>query len=104
MYTTGYLRNTSYVTFNGTSSSAPVVTGAVALLLSADPDLTPREIKNLLYTSTGKESFSAEKSGQGFGRIDLDTAMKNLLSEETTVPEMIVINKKSINIYEYFSF
>jgi hypothetical protein len=100
IYTTGYLRNTSYETFNGTSSSAPVVTGAVALLLSADPDLTPREIKNLLYTSSGKESFSAEKSGQGFGRINLDTAMKNLLSEERTTPEKIVINKKSINMYE----
>ena len=97
--TTSNLRKKSYKSFNGTSAACPMVTGAAALLLSADPGLTPREIKNLLYTSSGKESFSVEKAGQGFGRINLDTAMKNLRSAKT-VPEKIVINKKNIEIYE----
>ena len=96
---TSNLRKKSYKSFQGTSAACPMVTGAAALLLSEDPGLTPREIKNLLYTSSGKESFSAEKAGQGFGRINLDTAMKNLRSEKT-VPEKIVINRKSIDIYE----
>ena len=32
--------------------------------------------------------------------INIDTAMKNLLSEEKTIPEKIVINKKSISMFE----
>ncbi|MCR5543403.1 MAG: S8 family serine peptidase [Eubacterium sp.] len=99
IYTTSYLRNTSYETFDGTSASCPVVTAAAALLISAKPDLTIREIKNLLYTSSGNESFSAEKSGQSFGRINLNTAMRNLLSEKTA-PEQIVLNKEEISLYE----
>ena len=99
LMTTSNLRKKSYKAFQGTSASCPVVTGAAALLLSEDPGLTPREIKNLLLTSSGKESFSAEKKGQGFGKINLDTAMKNLRSAKT-VPEKIVINRTSIDIYE----
>ncbi|WP_413557782.1 S8 family peptidase [Bdellovibrio sp. HCB209] len=49
------------VTFNGTSSAAPTVTGAVALLLEANPNLTWRDVKYILaktalavdYVTTG---------------------------------------------------
>ena len=98
LFTTCYLRNTSYESFDGTSAAAPIVTGCVALLLSKDPDLTPREIKNLLYTSSGKRKFSATKKGQSFGRVNIDTAMKNLLAEKT-IPEKIVINKPAVSMY-----
>ncbi len=87
------------IRFDGTSVAAAVVTGSAALLLYADPDLTPREIKNLLYTSTGKEDFSPAKGGQGFGRININTALENLLADKTD-PEKIVINKTSINLNE----
>ena len=100
IYTTNYLRNTSYDKFDGTSAATPIVTGAAALLISAKPDVTLREIKNLLYTSSGNGSFSKEKSGQGFGRINLDTAMRNLLTEDKADPDRIVINKTKISLYE----
>ena len=99
LYSTAYFRRTSYGSFTGTSAAAPVVTGAAALLLAAKPDLTPREIKNLLYTSTGKEAFSAEKEGQGFGRLNIDTAIRNLLADKVA-PEKIVINRSSLDMYE----
>ena len=99
LVTPGYLRRTSYEFFDGTSASCPIVAGAAALLLSEEPGLTPRELKNLLFTSSGKESFSADKSGQGFGMINLDTAMKNLRSEKTS-PEKVILNRKSIDMYE----
>jgi len=43
------LNNTSYTsTFNGTSASAPMVSGVIALLLQVNPDLTWREVQEIL--------------------------------------------------------
>ena len=99
LMTTSHTANNQYRKFNMTSSATPVTAGSAALLLAADPNLTNREIKNLLFTSTGQESFSAEKEGQGFGRIDVNKAMENLLADKTA-PEKIVINKPVIKMYE----
>lgn len=38
--------------FNGTSSAAPVLSGVVALMLEANPNLTWRDIKHILATSS----------------------------------------------------
>ena len=53
----------------GTSFSAPLVAGTVALMLSADPTLTPAEVKSLLQSSarafpTGAAQCVAPNSGQ----------------------------------------
>ena len=38
-------------TFNGTSSAAPVVSGIIALMLEANPDLTWRDVKHILAST-----------------------------------------------------
>ncbi|MFT6071273.1 MAG: subtilisin-like proprotein convertase family protein [Bacteriovoracaceae bacterium] len=40
--------------FNGTSSAAPVASGVVALMLSANPSLTWRDIKHILASTSSK--------------------------------------------------
>jgi serine protease AprX len=40
-----------YTTANGTSFSAPQVTGAIALMLEANPGLTPAQVKDILQRS-----------------------------------------------------
>lgn len=51
-----------YTTANGTSFSAPQVAGAVALMLEANPNLSPAEVKDILQRSASPmpENFSHE--------------------------------------------
>ena len=44
--------------FNGTSSAAPTLTGAVALLLQANPNLTWREIKYILAATATVDGYA----------------------------------------------
>lgn len=92
-------------TFNGTSSAAPVLSGAVALILSANPNLTWRDVKYIIaktatpvdYVTTGsiahplglampsgyvwEQVWKTNAAGfpfhnwYGFGRINVDAAV-----------------------------
>lgn len=47
-----FLPDTNYTTrFNGTSASAPIVSGVVALMLEANPNLTYRDVEHILARS-----------------------------------------------------
>jgi serine protease AprX len=53
----------------GTSQAAAVVSGLVALMLEARPDLTPNQVKALL--KAGAVDLPADVSADGAGRVDL---------------------------------
>ena len=56
-----------YVTLSGTSMSAPVVAGTVALMLHANPSLTPNMVKAILqYTAQVYPSYDYLTQGAGF--------------------------------------
>ena len=63
----GLVVESGYVRMSGTSMAAPHATGSVALLLQANPDLRPDEVKRALQsTSTGlNESPNAQGTGLG---------------------------------------
>ena len=56
-----------YLSLSGTSAAAPVVTGTIALMLQANPALTPNAVKAILqFTSGIYPSYDPLTEGAGF--------------------------------------
>jgi hypothetical protein len=61
------MRTKPYMVLSGTSMSAPVVSGTVALMLQANPNLTPNLIKAILqYTAEVYPGYDPLEEGAGF--------------------------------------
>lgn len=64
-----------YLSLSGTSMAAPQVTGAIALMLQANPRLTPNLVKAILqYTARQDPQYSPLQEGAGF--LDVLGAVK----------------------------
>lgn len=61
----------SYIRKSGTSMSTPIVSGAVALLLSRYPYLTNGEVKKRLCESATELGLASNR--QGFGMLNIET-------------------------------
>jgi len=56
-----------YLSLSGTSMAAPVVSGTVALMLQANPTLTPNQVKAILeYTAQVNPNYDPLTEGAGF--------------------------------------
>ncbi len=69
--------------FQGTSMAAPHVTGVVALILAANPDLSPDEVKAIMLdTAQWHDGYNASEYGAGL--IDAQAAVAAALGADPT--------------------
>ena len=69
------LTGTPYLSLTGTSMAAPIVTGTVALMLQANPKLTPNLVKAIIEYTAQIYNYDMMTQGAGFlntkGAVDL---------------------------------
>jgi serine protease AprX len=77
-----------YFSLSGTSMASPVVAGSVALMLQANPSLTPNLVKAILeYTAQEYRGYDSLTQGAGFlntkGAVDLARFFKSAKAGQT---------------------
>ena len=73
--------NKPYLSLSGTSMASPVVAGAVALMLQANPNLTPNLVKAIIQYTAQNYGYDPLTQGAGFlnikGAVDLAKFLKS---------------------------
>lgn len=72
----------SYASYMGTSMATPVVSGVAALMLSANPALTPDQVSALLKSTA--RAFPAACSGCGAGIVNANAAVAAAVAAKST--------------------
>lgn len=94
--------------FGGTSSAAPLVSGVIALMLDANPNLTWRDVQHVLVHSARKNhandsEWTVNGAGHdvshkyGFGAIDAQAAVDRALTWTTVQPEISASVTRTVN-------
>jgi subtilisin family serine protease len=68
--TTSCTNGGGYSSFSGTSGATPHVCGTVALILGANPNLTPAEVSMIIQTTSVEKGDPGKDNRYGAGRID----------------------------------
>ena len=83
----GYV-DSSYGYFNGTSAASSVVAGVVALIKSVKPNLTPRQIREILITTADKiepevanyDPYTGFSHTHAYGKVNASAAVAKALT------------------------
>ena len=103
-----YYRQASYLTLSGTSMAAAVTSGAVALLLSVQPSLTPDQVKARLmltssknFTNFGPFYFTNTTKIQQLNQQIQDLEVFSLASDQIQVaPQQNQLNQANAQVFQ----
>jgi len=73
-----YATNNGYVAYDGTSMATPCAAGVMALLLEADPELSPAQVDSIIELTAVKIGNPKKNNITGSGRIDALAAINAL--------------------------
>lgn len=79
--------NNSYGYKNGTSMATPQVAGLAALIWSFSPDLSHREVRQIIETSADDLGIVGWDKYHGFGRVNAFQALKSVNSLKVSLPQ-----------------
>ena len=98
-------RSYPYTEMSGTSMSSPAVTGIVALMLQANPDLSVNQVREILFSTTRNDSKTGaiHATGEpsniwGWGKADALNAVRKA-TETIGIETPAVSGSKSCSIY-----
>lgn len=87
----------SYGYMQGTSMSAPFMTGTVALCLEACPDITPEQIKSILSSTS---VTVGDETHWGWGKLDAQMTVRMAVEQSEAGIENVNVNENVNVIYD----
>ena len=80
---TGPAPEGGYIQRSGSSFAVPFVSGAAALLLSADGSLTPEQVRDILFRTASDRGEPGWDEYYGWGVLDAEAALRTVLGAAT---------------------
>lgn len=71
-----------YKRLSGTSMACPHASGVLALMIEADPSLTPSELRAILYETAVDAGADGWDGSYGMGRLDAKAAVEKVLEQK----------------------
>jgi subtilisin family serine protease len=88
---------------SGTSQATPVVAGVAALVLSKNPALTPRQVKEIIQSSADDLGATGRDDLFGFGRVNAARAVAVTPGADATPPSLANVEFATNKIVATFS-
>ncbi|MEA3290626.1 MAG: S8 family serine peptidase [Campylobacterota bacterium] len=89
-------KDNKFVYYSGTSFSSPMVAGVGALIYAIDPDFTPDQVEEILFTTATDIDDTGEDIRTGHGRIDAGAAIE-MANNYNTSPNIAPVANILVN-------
>ena len=92
-----------FAKLSGTSMSSPVAAGVIALMLEANPELTPSDVRSILEYTSRQDNYTGELPSEdefvwGHGKVTASQALLASLTWDSNL-SMPVIDENDVFIY-----